>query len=147
MDIFIRMLPPGVTRLDLINFVSRGIRSRWDIFQISKPMVVGSCEIIQVTDPDLQTVEFHGLVHVPEAKKANELIKRLNGASLKGKKMQVRKLIRRSQWRDRRKHDLEMAVDEGLENIRRGERRRPHLLIRSVNAGTTMVGDSQPLGT
>lgn len=146
MDIFIRMLPPSVTRLDLINFVASGLRPRWDILQICKPMAIGSCEIIKITDPDLQTVEFHGLVHVPEAKKATELIKRLNGALLKGKKMQVRKFTRRSQWRDRRKHDLEMPVDEGLEYTRRNERRRPHLLKRSLSAGTTMVEDSQLIG-
>lgn len=146
MDIFIRMLPPSVTRLDLINFVSSGLRSRWDIFQISKPMAIGNCEIIQITDPDLQTVEFHGLVHVSDAMKAKELIRRLNGAPLKSKNMQVRKLNRRSHLRDRRKHDLDMPVDEGMEYTRRTERRRPHLLIRSLNAGTTMVGDTQLIG-
>ncbi len=73
-------------------------------------------------------VETHGLVRVGDPKTGLEIIKKLNGARLLGKKIEARKYVQRSASRDRRipNAHLDIFFDN---DRRRNDRRRHHLII------------------
>ncbi|PLY11967.1 MAG: hypothetical protein C0631_17780 [Sedimenticola sp.] len=135
MDIFIRNLPESVTRLDLINFIEKGLKPRWSLFGSNNGRML-KCQIFVVTNMHTRASEFHALAKVEPSSAANSLIAKLNGSLLKGKPMTVRKFMRRSILRNRRRQSLEIKP-ERTENQRRTDRRRSNIRIDILHAGAT----------
>lgn len=137
MDIFIRRLPESVTRLDLIHFVADALPSHWSLFSHASEHAPVDCEIMQLTDCDTQLTEYHGIAHFANPTEALAVIGRLDGRTLKGKPMQVRKYFHRSELRDRRKlSDQQLPAEETVER-RRSDRRRSELAMAALHAGAT----------
>lgn len=145
MDIFIRRLPESVTRLDLIHFISSAIKPHWTLFGTASKPVKIDCEIVRVTDIDSQTVEYHGIAHFTKPNEAVDVIERLDGRFLKGKKMEVRKYFHRSPLRERRNLDRSNPLPSPMEEQRHEKRRRSQLLVEEFHAGATRIQGYSPL--
>lgn len=136
MDIFIRRLPNSTTRLDLMQFVSAALKPKWYLLQFSPLGKLTHCDICRIDDTGNGQVEYHGLARIDPPSAGLEVINRLNGEYFKNKKVEVRKFFRRSTKRDRR-HVAENELPQGSFEKRKKDRRRPHLHMEYLHAGTT----------
>ena len=135
-EIFIRLLPGSVTRHDLMAFLQPGLEHRWSLFDRTPHGKIAKCSILKITDLDKDTIEFHGVATIEPASAAMAAIKRLNGTRFKGKRMEVRKMTRRSSFRDKRKKQSEPLSEDFFEERRR-DRRRNNLRYETMRAGMT----------
>ena len=131
MWIFIRQIPKGTTRKELGKFVSKGLRPSWIFFPLPSHVKVKRCEILQISNPETKTTEYHGVVQIDPSSAALLVIERLDGRELQGKLVEVRKYFRRSSYRDRRRILSEQKLQQ--EN-RRQDRRRERLSSRVLHA-------------
>jgi hypothetical protein len=139
--LFLRNLPPNVSRRDLKTFVLAELRKAG---VRGNPLLhlCANCSILRIVDPDRDTVEFHGLVEVQPARIAMQAIDVLNGKCLGGTPIEVRRYRQRSPWGERRQRaesqDDTTVVAEPLR-----ERRRPNLKIDLVDSTPPVDGFSQ----
>ena len=127
--LFLRGLPQELTRKELRGFVQaavRGVRDRPTLLKAT----VGNCSIVRITDPANGVSELHGLVEVQPAAAGMRAIEHLNGNTLKGVAVEVRRYHPRSLLRDRRQGEQDSADADS----RRRERRRSDLKIELINA-------------
>jgi hypothetical protein len=144
--LFLRNLPPNVSRRDLKAFVvtqlhQAGIRGT--------PLrhLCANCSILRIVDPDLDTVEYHGLIEVQPARIAMRAIQVLNGKRLRDTPIEVRRYRHRSPWGERRNRaDYQDGATVVAEPLR--ERRRPNLKIDLVDStpATAELLDEPALG-
>lgn len=127
--LFLRGLPQDLSKKEFKGFVQAAVQETADRPRILKA-AVGKCSILRITDPSNGAWELHGLVEVHPATAGMRAIERLNGQTLKGAQLEVRRYHPRSLLRDRRR------VDDGAADTeqRRQERRRSNLKIELVNA-------------
>ncbi len=132
MNIFIREIPDILTGRDLQRLVNQILKPRWRL-PFQRRDIVRECRIIRISDKGSNAVESHGLVRVTNSKTGQEIIRKLNGSSLLGRRIEVRKYIQRSASRDRRipNAHLDIFFDN---DRRRGDRRRPHVIIGSAES-------------
>jgi len=131
MWLLLRQIPNGITCKELGKFVSKGLKPSWMLFPLQSHSILKRCEILQISNPEIQTTEYHGLVRLNSSKAALPVIKRLNGRRLKGKSIEVRQYMRRSSFRDRRRILSERGEQQEL---RRQDRRRDRLRSRVLHA-------------
>lgn len=136
MEIFIRQLPDSVTRVELAKFINQAIPSRWSLLGRVPQGEMIRCQIIKVTDIDAGITEFHGWADIEPVNVSQEVIEKLKGISLRGKRMKVRKFYRRSRLRDRRKHQTS-SVAAAFKEKRKGDQRRPNLVVELLHADST----------
>jgi hypothetical protein len=127
--LFLRGLPQDLTKKELKGFVQAVVKATADRPRILKA-AVGNCSILRITDPSNGACELHGLVEVHPATAGMRAIDSLNGQTLRGAKLEVRRYHHRSLLRDRRRVQNGAADAEQ----RRQERRRSNLKIELVNA-------------
>lgn len=126
--LFVKGLPESISRKELKTCFQRSVRNGWKL-PLTGRSSIGACDIVRITNRDNNQIEHYGLVEVQPATLALQAIKSLNGSSLQGKNIEVRRYHHRSGFRDRRK-------DEPLsdtQNRRVLERRRPDLSIELVD--------------
>jgi len=144
MDIFIRRLPNSTTRLDLMQFISAALKPKWYLLQFSPLGRLTHCDICRIDDTGNGQIEYHGLARIDPPSAALHAINRLNGEYFKNKKVEVRKFFRRSAKRDRR-HVTDSGVPFDTFEKRKKDRRRPHLHMEYLHAGTTSDGQVHTL--
>ena len=127
--LFLRGLPQDLTKKELKGFVQAVVKATADRPRLLKA-AVGNCSILRITDPSNGACELHGLVEVHPATAGMRAIDSLNGQTLRGAKLEVRRYHHRSLLRDRRRVQNGAADAEQ----RRQERRRSNLKIELVNA-------------
>ena len=133
MWLFVSKLDQATTRKQLSRFIARGLRPGWALFPCPTRGKIRRCEILQIVDRDMDTVEFHGLAQIEPVKSALSAISRLHGSKLKGKSVEVRKFQRRASP-DRRDHLQDWGATNGEERRRR-ERRRPNIKTGPETSG------------
>lgn len=136
MELFIRRLPEATTRLDLIKYVSDALKPRWHLLQFAPTGSITESEILRIEDTDHESIEFHGVIHIVPAAAALTALERLDGNYFKSKKVEVRKYFHRSTERDRR-HRQSASPANDIQEQRKQDRRRIHLLIEPFHAGAT----------
>jgi hypothetical protein len=94
--LFLPALPAGATRHVLKQFVREGL-SASGYRGLARAMAISRCSIIRVTDPASGTSELHGIVRVRPAKAAMDVMETLQGRTLLGEPMQVRRYLQRTQ--------------------------------------------------
>ena len=128
MLLLIKDIPRYSTRKEIARFIAsaRGTFGRFIPF--ISGFSLEKCEILRLEDKRQETVEYHGLVSIASEKSCIALIDRLNGAVFFGKRVEVRPFIKRSPYKDRRRHyaDLELLPAER----RQQDRRRPFMSTR-----------------
>ena len=130
MWLLLRQIPKVATCKELEKFVGKGLQPSWMLFPLPSHSTLKRCEILQIFNPETETAEYHGLVQIDPGKAA-ALLKRLNGSKLRGTPIEVRKYIRRSSYRDRRRI---LSDREGQQEIHRQDRRRDGLRSRVLHA-------------
>ena len=118
MRVFVRRIPPGTTRKDLIRFVDGALSGRFRLPLLPAPEI-RSCKIMEIHDLDIGTTERHGLLSVLPDKAARKVIRRLNGRALNRKKVLVREYRRRSRnnakgvaFEEKRRRNLSIGEPE-----------------------------------
>lgn len=144
--LFLRNLPPNVSRRDLKTFVVAGLRQA-GVRGSPLLQMCANCSILRIFDPAQGTTEYHGLVEVQPARIAIQAIDILNGQALGGTPIEVRRYRQRSPWGQRRQRRPAQGGGEGsgavvAEPLR--ERRRPNLKIDLVDA-TPGLGEATAL--
>jgi len=95
MKIFIRCNGGAFSRDELSGFVRRGLRGPWYTgFRQTGDIV--QCQIVRAMDRSGRRIEYHGLVEVRPTRIGWQLINRLNGRSLHGQAVEVRKWFERN---------------------------------------------------
>lgn len=132
MNIIIKEIPEILTGRDLQRLVNQVLKPRWRL-PFTRRDVIDDCKIIRITAKGSNTVETHGLVRVGNLKTGLEIIKKLNGSSLLGKKIKARKYVLRSVSRDRRIPNAHLDIF--FDNDRRSrDRRRSHLIVGTAQS-------------
>lgn len=124
MKIFLRALPVGTWDRDLKAFVQTIIAPPW-YMPLRNRATIKSCKILKITDPNLGTVEFHGLLDLQPAKAALDAIDRLNGQS----RLEARKWHVRSKYHYDRRDRYALSADAWIQDRRQDSRRRYKLVI------------------
>ena len=129
MLLFIKDIPRYASQKELTRFITKARGKMGIIFPFLKGFTLVKCEILRLEDRGKKTVEYHGLIGVEPEKICPSLMRRLNGAILFGKRVEVRPYVKRSVYKDRRRFhaDLELLPQER----RRRDRRRSLLYSRS----------------
>jgi len=126
MLLFVRGLPKGISRNELMRVVQAAIRAKIPLPFRHKRRVT-RCEILHILDRSSGRMERHGLVEVIPDKAGLLALRRLNHSRIHGKMVEVHPYRRRSYQRDRR---IRRFQDYALDGERRvKDRRRPNLLI------------------
>ena len=125
MRLFVPNLPESVTESELRRLVRRQVRSPW-LRLWRRSGSITALEIVQFTNPDPRSVEYHGIIEIEPELPALRAIRKLNGSRIKGKAIEVRMYHRRSSYRERRIQQIE-SQGGVMFNRRKGERRRLHL--------------------
>ncbi|MCB1859516.1 MAG: hypothetical protein KDI63_14665 [Gammaproteobacteria bacterium] len=131
MLIFIGHLPASTSEKDIQGFINGAGRPLWRRF-IAPRARIGEIEIIRITDPQTQSVEYHGIVDVDPEPAAFSALRSLAGKRLGLAAVEVRHYQARSSYRDQR------SVRDPLEQLaisdrRTRDRRRSNLVIERVN--------------
>ncbi|MGD8590063.1 MAG: hypothetical protein PVG22_14650 [Chromatiales bacterium] len=128
MLLLIKHIPGYITKKELTTFI-RSTRSMvWRLFPVFGGFSLEKCQILRIEDKQKQTVEYHCLVSVEPEKSCQVLLKKLNGALMFGRPVEVKPYAKRSPYKDRRRShaDLELLKVER----RRNDRRRTFLSTR-----------------
>jgi len=88
MKILIPRINDATTRKDLREFANR-VLQKWFRWPFSDNPMITQCEIISVSN-SMGVVQRHGLLEVTPDDAAVRIIRRLNGASLRGKRVGVK---------------------------------------------------------
>ncbi|AKH20123.1 hypothetical protein [Sedimenticola thiotaurini] len=119
MKILIPHVPPTITRQALTEVIQAALKPRW-YFPFHNGPAVTKCKLVRILDVDSGAIEFHGLIDIYPDDKVNKTIKRLNGTTINGFRLSVRKWIDRPQ------------VPDGQSRLPNGQnrcKRRSHLEI------------------
>jgi len=130
MLIFFRLIPDSITEKVLRRFVRDALCPPWRrLFR--RWGNIRSIRIIEITNQETFSIEYHGLVDVEPARLADAAIKKLNRTELGGRSVQVRKFHKRSGYRDRRIQGP--GIEElAIQNRRKRDRRRASLSTERV---------------
>lgn len=134
--LFLRNLPPNVSRRDLKAFVLAELR-RAGVRGSPLLQLCTNCSILRIVDPARDSVEYHGLVEVQPARIAMQAIEALNGQRLGGTPIEVRRYRQRSPWGERRSR-TEVPGGGAVVAQPLRERRRPNLKMDLVESTPTL---------
>ena len=95
MKILIPHVPTAITRQDLLSVVKGAVKPKW-FMPFRSGGTVAKCKLVRILDMDTGGVEFHGLVDIYPDKTAEKTIKRLNGTTINGYRLSVRKWVDRT---------------------------------------------------
>ena len=126
MFLFVRGLPRGISRNELLRIVQAAIRAKIPL-PFRHERKVASCEILQILDRSTGRVERHGLVDVIPQKAAFLALRRLDHSRILGKLIEVHPYRKRNYQRDRRIRGFQDYALEGERRLR--DRRRPDIVI------------------
>ncbi len=133
--IFIRRLPDGTGRKELIQFVEQGLKPSLFGLSFLPHDVLDDCHIIKIVNKSAGTVEFHGIADIWPRNDIEDVIQRLNGRSIRQRPLAVHRYYHRSPYNDRRNHLSLIESDTAINRERRdNDRRRPQLFIQKQTA-------------
>lgn len=95
MKILIAHIPPGTERQDLMNHVTKAVKSPWLPF-LQRNCTVSKCKMIRILDLDTGGIEYHALVDIYPERAAKKAIQRLNGKPLNGQQLAARRWVDRT---------------------------------------------------
>ena len=127
MKIFIRNLPSSTTQRELRIFAEQLLSPKWYTPFAVKGKIL-NCEVRKVKDQESGEIQYYGLMEIKPFKAAQMAIKKLNGQTLKGRRIEARKWHDRSYQADRRDRYRRNTWDPSKER-RSNERRRSQLEV------------------
>jgi hypothetical protein len=137
MIIFLRNIPSDTKKYEIANFVNSALNNT---LLYGHPVTVTNIttedidiiDILSVENVDSNVIESHGLVRIFPDNVGEIAIKKLDGATFKGKPITIRKYIIRSERNDpRSKHPADIKFKEQrTSDRRRGEKKNISILNR-----------------
>lgn len=138
--LFLRDLPPDISRKDLLAFVRDALRSA-GLRGMPLIKMCSNCQIMRIIDPTAGTVEYHGLIEIQPARIVVQAIAVLNGRELAGHPIEVRRYRHRSSWGEHRRLHGDPGDAERVAANPLVERRRENLKIDLVDATPPLSAD------
>lgn len=130
MIVIIPNLPPeyGITELRML--ATGALDNVW-LLPLFRKGQITNCEILRIHDPDAAGQECHGLIYLQNEATGKALIRQFGKTMLNGEPVQARQFFERTSGHD---HRVDLHRDHPLAIIdrRKGDRRRPHLLVEVV---------------
>ena len=130
MNILIKQVPDSLTRKELQKLVGQALKRYWR-FPFTGRNTSYDCRLIRYAAKGSGTIETHGLVRLKDRKSAMILLKKLNGISLNGQKLEACRYYQRSVLRDRRTPlgNSDIFLDN---ERRRHDRRRSKMVLNTA---------------
>ena len=128
MLLLIKHIPGYITKKELMTFIRSARSTIWRWLPIVGSINLEKCQILRIEDKQNETIEYHCLVAVEPEKTCQTMLKKLDGALLFGRPVEVKPYVKRSPYKDRRRFhaDLELLKIER----RRHDRRRVSISTR-----------------
>jgi hypothetical protein len=114
--LFVKNLPKHFTRQGLRSFVLMHLKSDLQSCSLHRQSLL-HCEIMRVTDRNIENTEHYGLIEVAPAKLALRAIDVLNGQEIAGQKVEVHRYCHRASW-GQQSGDV-MLARRGIDDRRR----------------------------
>ena len=89
MKLLVPRITERTTKKDLREFANR-VHEAWFRLPVSEPARIVSCRILLASD-SMGVEQRHGLIDVTPDDAANKIIRKLNGAFLRGKRVGVKR--------------------------------------------------------
>lgn len=125
MIIFLRNIPTDTKKYEIADFISPVLNDCF-LDKSTSTISIEDVEILSILDVNSNNIEKHGLVRVFPNEVANRLIKRLDGALFKHKRIAVREYVNRSASKDPRNEENKDTTN--YTNRRIADRRRKPLM-------------------
>jgi hypothetical protein len=133
MRLFVGPLPEVASQEDVRDFIETALRPRGPFAFFKKTVGRVSCAMMEVAGRDGRGPIYFAIVHVHPASFADKVIVNLNGATIRGRTVTVRKFTERNPANERRR---EVASEHPWN--RRNRDRRGHA-VRRTNASNRQV--------
>lgn len=126
MIIFLKNIPPDTKKYEIASFIDNVFNDCFLDHRSSTKISIEDIEILSIQDIDSEKLEKHGLVRVFPKEVGKRVIKRLDGAFFKRKRITVREYVNRSASNDPRNNSPNAAMDFNERRI--SDRRRIPLM-------------------
>ena len=135
MLLLIKHVPGYITKKELTKFIRSARSMVWRWFPVVGNISLDKCQILRIENKQSETIEYHCLVSIEPEKTCLTLLKKLDGAQLFGRPVEVKPYVKRSPYKDRRRFhaDLELLKVER----RVHDRRRSSLSTRIYRCRNT----------
>jgi hypothetical protein len=133
MWVFIKGIPEEMNSKALAKFVKRQLSPAWLPISLNGRVRVTGSKILKIVHTRSQSVEYHGLIQVLPASKAEGVMERINQTRIGDRQLQSHPYSRRFVQSDRRRQIYHDGRSKQSEH-RQVERRRSHLVCQVVDA-------------
>ena len=134
MWIFIKGIPKEMDSIALERFIKRIMSPGWLPFTVTGRTRIRGAKILKIVHTRTRSTEYHGLIQIQPASRAESVIERINKSKINGRRLESHPYCKRYARADRRNMFIEqrekgrVAVDR-----RRIERRRRNLVSQVVD--------------
>ncbi len=133
MWIFIKGIPKQMDSKALERFIKRVLSPGWLPFAVAGRIRIKGSKILKIVHTRTRSVEYHGLIQIQPASRAESVIERINRSKINGRTLESHPFSKRFTRADRRNAFLEVG-DRGSTDRRRIERRRRNLVSQVVDS-------------
>jgi hypothetical protein len=133
MWIFIKGIPKGMDSKALERFIKRILSLGWLPFAVTGRVRVRGSKILKIVHTRTRSIEYHGLIQIQPASRAEGVIQRINQSKFNGRRLESHPYSKRFARADRRN----MFMDErgrAASDRRQVERRRRNLVSQVVDS-------------
>jgi hypothetical protein len=132
MWVFIKGIPKEMDSKGLERFIKRLLFPAWLPFAVTGRVRIAGSKILKIVHTRTRSVEYHGLIQIQPASRAESVIERINQSKIGGRPLHSHPYSKRYTRSDRRK---KLFTELGHSYDRREiERRRKHLVSQVVDA-------------
>jgi hypothetical protein len=122
MLLLIKYIPGHISKKELMAFIRSAQGRVWRLIPFFGNLKLQKCQILRIEDKQRETVEYHCLAGLEPEKTCQAVLKKIDGAPLFGKSVEVKPYVKRSPYKDRRRihADLELLkVERRMQDRRR----------------------------
>ncbi len=132
MWVFIKGIPKEMDSKGLEKFIKRLLFPGWLPFTVTGRVRIAGSKILKIVHTRTRSVEYHGLIQIQPASRAESVIERINQSKIDGRPLHSHAYNKRYARSDRRKM-LFTELGHSYER-RMVDRRRKHLVSQVVDA-------------
>ncbi len=132
MWVFIKGIPKEMDSKGLERFIKRLLFPGWLPFVVNGRVRISGSKILKIVHTRTRSIEYHGLIQIQPASRAESVIERINQSKIDGQLLHSHPYSKRYARSDRRKR---LFPEHGHSYERRVlDRRRKHLVSQVVDA-------------
>ena len=135
MWIFIKGIPKEMDSTALEKFIRRIVSPGWLPFAVSGRVRIKGAKILKIVHTRTRSIEYHGLIQIQPASRAESVIQRINKSKVQGRLLEAHPYSKRYSRADRRNMFLqEQSQGRVAADRRQIDRRRRNLISLVVDA-------------